>query len=926
MDSGAHYFSWDFQVHSPRDRDWTGPTPTNDEERNAYADRFVKACRSVNLNAVAITDHHDIVFVEYIRTAAERETSEGGDPVPPDERLIVFPGVELTLALPCQALLIFDPGCSQTELHAALAILGIVSSAAAEAKTCETQRLSADITPSRICESLSNNASLNGRFILLPNVNDGGGDTMLRSGFAMHYIDMPCVGGYVDGSMTGHGRHLIISGKDPQWGSKKIGVFQTSDNRRDDFANLGKHRTWVKWSKPTAEALRQACLAPTSRLSYVEPSLPHSWIKRMKVSASRYFGPLDSELNPQTNMAIGGRGSGKSTLLEYLRWGLCDQPVSTSDDGSEEVPNYERRRGSLIHSTLQRSHGTVTIEYMINGVLHTIRRDANTEKVFPAIDNAAEEEVTPAIIQGLAQLQGYSQKQLSNVSVRNSELLRLVTSPLKSDLDLLEASAQECASRLRSCFQAKETHRTLSAQLLSTTTELTSKKSQLRTLQAEIGILAPEHKLAIEEHASYSKGQRIAEEYATTFDSLIFDLDALAKKVDQRKTGVRIVDGSEPSIFLTSLRDTLLVALESTRTEVLAAKDAATVAKDSATALQDQLKNSLEDHAGRYTAATSQNAAIQSRLDQMKASSVEVESLTTVLDGLNWRLAELGSVDQNLQDARQAWKEIAEKEFSLLATQATSLTAAAKGELRVSVNKGKDVNQLIENLASAIQGANVTRDKISRLVETVPISNQPFDEWISIIDEIMSLIQAEQTGAIAPTPKLSAAGLGASELKRIATRLGATAAFELSLFRPGTRPFFSYRMPDGSYIPFDQASPGQQANALLTLLFGQAVGPLLIDQPEDDLDNATALQIAESIWSAKEKRQLIIASHNPNLLVIGDAELILHCSHFMPPKPGVQVGISEAGGIDTKDIRNAVAAVMEGGEDAFRLRMNRYGY
>jgi chromosome segregation protein len=113
---------------------------------------------------------------------------------------------------------------------------------------------------------------------------------------------------------------------------------------------------------------------------------------------------------------------------------------------------------------------------------------------------------------------------------------------------------------------------------------------------------------------------------------------------------------------------------------------------------------------------------------------------------------------------------------------------------------------------------------------------------------------------------------------------------------------------------------------LLALLLGQAVGPLLIDQPEDDLDNATALQIAESIWPAKQKRQLIIATHNPNLLVIGDAELVVHCSHYTPPKADAQVGITVAGGIDDKAVRHVVADVMEGGKDAFILRMNRYGF
>ena len=214
----------------------------------------------------------------------------------------------------------------------------------------------------------------------------------------------------------------------------------------------------------------------------------------------------------------------------------------------------------------------------------------------------------------------------------------------------------------------------------------------------------------------------------------------------------------------------------------------------------------------------------------------------------------------------------------------------------------------------------------TRIIQTVQNSETPFDEWLAVVDELLHLVESERAGLPATTPKLSAEGFVPSELKRMGAKLTATAAFELSLQRPETYPTFSYRIPDSSYIPFEEASPGQQANALLALLFGQAVGPLLIDQPEDDLDNATALQIAESIWPAKEKRQLIIASHNPNLLVIGDAELVLHFTHFTPPQSGSQVGISVQGGIDNADVRSIVANVMEGGKPAFQLRMSRYGF
>ncbi len=70
MDQGNHYKKCDLQVHSPRDRDWQGSNCVTEDEREAYSKGFVKECRTADINAVAITDYHDMVFFEYIKAAA----------------------------------------------------------------------------------------------------------------------------------------------------------------------------------------------------------------------------------------------------------------------------------------------------------------------------------------------------------------------------------------------------------------------------------------------------------------------------------------------------------------------------------------------------------------------------------------------------------------------------------------------------------------------------------------------------------------------------------------------------------------------------------------------------------------------------------------------------------------------------------------
>jgi type III restriction enzyme len=145
------------------------------------------------------------------------------------------------------------------------------------------------------------------------------------------------------------------------------------------------------------------------------------------------------------------------------------------------------------------------------------------------------------------------------------------------------------------------------------------------------------------------------------------------------------------------------------------------------------------------------------------------------------------------------------------------------------------------------------------------------------------------------------------------------------LIPPKEEVVFMYRVREGEYIPFSQASAGQQATVLLGILLNQAGPPLIIDQPEDDLDNQVIQEIVSKVWSAKKKRQLIFTSHNANLVVNGDAELVVCCGYR---NAGDHSGgtIQTIGAIDLPDVRSSITNIMEGGQEAFNLRRQKYGF
>ena len=208
MDSGAHYFRTDFQIHTPRDPNWHGGDATSHSDRLAYAGNFVDLCRERGLDAVAITDHHDMCLAPYVQAAAENsefDPEADFEPLPGQQNPLVFPGMELTIGQGCQIIVLLDPRSSPQDQDLLLNTVCGTSSVLDAPKGPDVQQLVFS-TPAELDERLVQTPGLFGKYILLPNVNDGGQHTWLRNGFSQIYAAMPCIGTYVDGRLEGHRR------------------------------------------------------------------------------------------------------------------------------------------------------------------------------------------------------------------------------------------------------------------------------------------------------------------------------------------------------------------------------------------------------------------------------------------------------------------------------------------------------------------------------------------------------------------------------------------------------------------------------------------------------------------------------------------------------------------------------------------------
>jgi type III restriction enzyme len=542
--------------------------------------------------------------------------------------------------------------------------------------------------------------------------------------------------------------------------------------------------------------------------------------------------------------------------------------------------------------------------------------------------------VTPVpFFQTLVSITGSGKTVILADSVRTDELVRFITAPVRAELGQIDRRIREKAERLRQTYASRRRQQTLAAEVATRALEARSLQEQADSIRNSLAGLSEPDRALLDQGKAFDHADGAINEWRGTMQSLATRAGELSRSIAvDLNQATKPPETPEPEILKAAHAEYVAVMAEA-KTALDGILARAQLALDqpeteSATPwLQWHMK--LAAFREAYAAAVMRSSAHKERMDQLRAIEAKLAAHQKETARLNDELKTLKAAGDAYTAERQGWHEARAERDALLDGQCQTLTASSNGAIRAHIKRHADATEFMERLREALSGSNVRRERIELLGAAIVGSENPQDRWTRFLEDLEALaaFKAEQEGPEhrPETAALTSAGLNAGDLDRISRKLTAEDWLTLSLIEIRSEPVFEYRSRESDYIPFRNASAGQQATALLKTLLNQAGPPLLIDQPEEDLDNPVMQEIVEQLWEAKQKRQIIFVSHNANLVVNGDAELVAWCDYR---KAGDQSGgkIAGEGAIDVPDVLEAIKRIMEGGEAAFNLRREKYGF
>lgn len=698
------------------------------------------------------------------------------------------------------------------------------------------------------------------------------------------------------------------------------------------YEDMGSRFTWLKMEVPDVEGIRLALLDPESRLRRMAAGIPgqnYPSLRRISIRNTDFFDSYEVSFNPSLNTIIGGRGSGKSTILECIRYAL--DRARTADFDEDEADIFEAVE-SLLSAKDERDFGQtpgillpdykIEVDLTIAGRTYQVGRSADGTRVVPE----PEDDAAPIDIRSLINPRILSQRQIARIA-RNPAAQRRELDAL-SDPEFLREFVAKRREILADINEAQVRSHSLAGQAA----DLPSRETALRTINDQIEFLERGGQEEIlQSYRAYQSedvwigrvlrivgdvGDRLTEEAS----SVTADLDRISEAPDGPNADWLAEVYERTRNTLTEV-DRSLADRAKDMTELQKAIGSEKAEKwlpefEQARDAYRGISKEMEEKGvefGQHDVLMRKKSEVEEEIIQLRELPPRIEELEERINGLRSSLVRLH--EERITVRRELAKALEEED----------------ADVRLEVVAFGDRDDLFSQREEWFAGAGLQRRDWEVLIEYVfsPDGAVP-DRLLRLVSAIRQDVQATDLAGRAITRDDSKSATLLGDLGDQLTlnffnalqRGHRIRLDEMFRFLPEDRVEARVRGRDNQFKPIEQGSIGERSTAILALLLAAGNQPLIIDQPEDDLDNQYVYDVVvELLRKRKFSRQMIIATHNPNIPVNGDAEQIIALE--------VQDGLGrtfEAGSIDRLAVKEIVAEIMEGSVEAFRLRRERYGY
>ncbi|KKR89414.1 MAG: ATPase involved in DNA repair [Candidatus Uhrbacteria bacterium GW2011_GWD2_41_121] len=891
---GSEWRKWDLQVQTYLDPRWTWPDnyPAGDEREAERQDKFnvdlVEHCISNNIAVIAITDHNTGKAIDPLLA---KNSELGG-------KITVLPGVEIISSEGIHLVVIFNPHSTENRWSTwNETISNFLTAISMPQPAFHGENNHTPATANCTAEDIISKArEYNGITIFAHAHSTNGGlfcksDARTRKRLleTTNILDAACE---LPNKAT-RISELTTKLTDHQYNIKDFAIINTSDSRK--IIDTGSKFSWIK-ADPTFEGLKQIIFEPQERVK-IQENNPFEDRKKLyfdsiKIVGSKNFIVPDVEipLNRELVTVIGGRGSGKSALLESIAF-LNEEHTKQDQNNKPKIIEFYRQN---IEGKEPAPGFDLEIEL--------IDKDQNKEQHKKSLDDEEGLEL-PFLYIG--------QEQLSALATNDRELTEKICELI--NLDFAELKKTELVEQARGYI----------ANIENTEAELTD---------------------LYRKYSDYKDG-----DFGQWLRKFIEKKEEQKKKLSSKETKDILDDISKATERGLKLKD-FKQNLEQLKLDLKNVGLNKQIA-----ALNKALKNlSPEDSVGipiidlapQEKFIEEKQSVIDEEMAKLRALIIEKKNALMALglkEDISVLIQSAETIEREINNAKKD-KTIYEKKLAYLKEMTTTRNRLfALIEEYLNDNTEEIDKKYIEFRGSRDESTMEEKDLFSNIIKdvsvegTVTFDQNTFAEHLleNCFDKrVVKNIEDVKVSIAKKNEKGGAKDITLENLRKWVEEELDTFLLSDSLNSRGRNNLIDFLFTRWAEflgvkaivklkgVPTEKLSVGQRGTLLLKIYLATATVKqiFIVDQPEDNLDNQFIMnELVPLIRQIKKSRQVILSTHNANLVVNADAEQIIVARLDSDRRD------YPSGSIEDNIINTSIKEILEGGEDAFRSRENKYG-